>query len=258
VRVVVLGGSAAGVSPGAGCSGYLVEHGDTRVLIDLGPGTLLELRKHTEIRTLTAIVISHWHLDHVLDLGALRYTLKYNPVQAERKVPLYLPPGCAGSLAQFASAFAAGEDPSSFFPGVFDVQVFVPARELVVGKLTLRFTPTRHYVPCWAIRISNGEAAADLSYSADTGPAVDLAGFAQGSAVLIAESALRAPGAEPFETRGHLTAFEAGELAARAGVGRLIVTHNWHELDPQQAAVDARERFSGQVDLARPGFQARW
>ncbi len=258
MRLVVLGGSAAGVNPGAGCSGYYLEHGDTRLQLDLGPGTLLELRKHAEIRQLSAIVITHWHLDHVLDLGALRYTLRYNPVQLDRKIPLYLPPGVAGNLTSFAEAFAAGEPASDFFPSVFEVRMYDPTLGFRVGDLQITFQETIHYVRCWAIRVSGGDPHQDLAYTADTGPAVDLTEFARKSAVLIAESALRSAGAEPFATRGHLTAFEAGELAARAGAGRLVVTHNWHELDPAQAGVDARTRFDGPVDVARPGLEIRW
>jgi ribonuclease BN (tRNA processing enzyme) len=72
MQLVVLGGSAASPNAGAGCSGYLVQHGDDNVVLDLGPGTLPELRRHTDYRTLRAVVISHLHPDHTLDLVALQ------------------------------------------------------------------------------------------------------------------------------------------------------------------------------------------
>ncbi|MDQ2683068.1 MAG: MBL fold metallo-hydrolase, partial [Chloroflexota bacterium] len=70
MRVTVLGGSAAGPNAGAGSAGFLVQHEETSIICDLGPGTLLEARKHTDVHSLTGIVITHYHLDHVADLGA--------------------------------------------------------------------------------------------------------------------------------------------------------------------------------------------
>ena len=86
MRVTVLGGSAAGPSAGAGCSGYLIQDGDSAIVIDLGPGTLIELKKHVDPRRLDGIVLSHVHLDHTLDIGALRYSLKYSPSPAQAPV----------------------------------------------------------------------------------------------------------------------------------------------------------------------------
>ena len=89
MNVVVLGGSAAGGTTGAGCAGYLLIEGETRLVVDLGPGTLLELRKHVDFRAIDGIVNSHYHLDHILDVGALRYLGKYHtePIK-QRKIPL--------------------------------------------------------------------------------------------------------------------------------------------------------------------------
>lgn len=91
-RLTILGGSAAGVGTGQGCTGYLVQSDSTSIVLDLGPNTLLELRKHTDFRRLDGIVISHLHMDHVLDLFAMRFALAYNPERPPRPIPLWLPP----------------------------------------------------------------------------------------------------------------------------------------------------------------------
>ena len=91
--VTVLGGSAASVGVGQGCAGYLARFGETRIVLDLGPGTLQELRKHTDFRALDAVVISHLHVDHMLDVVSMRFSLAYNPVKPEQRTPLWLPPG---------------------------------------------------------------------------------------------------------------------------------------------------------------------
>jgi len=180
VRLTVLGGSAAGVNTGAGCSGYLLESTSTRIVLDLGPGTLLELRKHTDFRRLDGIVISHFHLDHVLDVAALRFSLAYNPIAPPSPIPLWLPPGGQAQLRAFASAFAEPGEEDAFFSRVFDVEEYDPRQGLEIGDFQLRFQPTVHYIPCWAIRVSSADGSTDLGYTADTGPATPLADFFAG------------------------------------------------------------------------------
>ena len=90
-----------------GCAGLLVQTDRTRLVLDLGPGTLQELRRHTDFRTLDAVIVSHMHVDHVLDLLALRHALAYNPLPAPAPVPVWLPPGGAELLAQATAPFDA-------------------------------------------------------------------------------------------------------------------------------------------------------
>src|SRR5688572_27843045 len=119
MRLTILGGSAAGPNTGQGCSGLLVETATSRLVIDLGPGTLPELRRHADFRTLTGIVVSHLHLDHVLDLLALRFALAYNPVPPPGPIPLWLPPGGRDFFRRVAEAFADSDAAPAFFSDVF-------------------------------------------------------------------------------------------------------------------------------------------
>ncbi|HEX5498412.1 MAG TPA: MBL fold metallo-hydrolase, partial [Thermomicrobiales bacterium] len=149
MRLTVLGGSAAGPNTGQGCAGFLVQGNGASIVLDLGPGTLPELRRHADFRTLDAIVISHLHLDHILDLFALRFALAYNPVPPRRKTRLVLPPGGRGWFDRAAELFG-GEDASAYFDNVFAIEEFDPGLPLTIGPATLTFAPTVHYVPCWA------------------------------------------------------------------------------------------------------------
>src|SRR5215217_5440857 len=256
MKLTVLGGSAAGPNPGQGCSGYLVESGSTHVVVDLGPGTFPELRRHVDYRAIDGVVISHGHLDHFLDVLTLRYALAYNPVAAGQQLPLWLPPGGVALLERLAEAIT--EDPeSSEFLSVFEVREYEPDAFLTIGELELRFHPTVHYVPCWAVRISNG-IDGDLFYTADTGPAANLARAAAGSYVVIAEGTNARGSQEPYASRGHMTPGEAGGLARQAGASTLILSHLWAEDDPFQAVREASEMFGGPVDLATPGFRLLW
>src|ERR687894_584661 len=100
MRLTIIWGGAASPNTGMGCAGVLVETPGARIVLDLGPGTLAELRRHADFRTLDGVVISHMHVDHVLDLLALRHALAYNPIAAPAPVPVWLPPRGADLLAR--------------------------------------------------------------------------------------------------------------------------------------------------------------
>ena len=257
--LTTLGGSAAGVGTGQGCSGYLVEHDGTRVVLDLGPDTLLELRKHTDIRALTAIVISHLHMDHILDLFALRYTLAYSPVPLPAPVPLWLPPGGLAFFDRAAELFAwGGGAPADFFTETFSLAEYDPEAPLSIGGLTLSFQRTDHHMPCWAMRVHVPDGG-DLLYTADVANGDKLTSFATGVRVVLSEATLpEAP--RPGEQRAHphLSAEEAGQLATRAGAQTLVLTHIWEEDDPERARAHAAAVFGGDLFVARPGVTVTW
>ena len=146
MKLTVLGGSAASPNAGMGCSGYLIETASARFVLDLGPGTLPELRRHADFRTLDAIVVSHMHLDHVLDLLALRHALAYNPVQAPRPVPVWLPPGGAELLSRAVAPFDVCDEPGVFARTV-RIREYDPTLPLPVGDATVTFAPTVHDLP---------------------------------------------------------------------------------------------------------------
>jgi ribonuclease BN (tRNA processing enzyme) len=257
MRLTTLGGSAAGANSGAGCSGYLVDTGSERLVLDLGPGTLPELRRHADYRTLDALVISHLHLDHLLDLFALRFAAVYNPVPLPRRLPLWLPPGGSAFLAAAGAVFATPGEPGDFFGEAFDVREYDPAGSLAIGGATLRFWPTVHFVPCWAIRVADGRDGGDLAYTADTGPCVGVERFAAGAATLLAEGTSDVPPPEGA-VRGHMAPEEAGAMAQEAGVATLVLTHLWEEHGLDAAAARAARAFTGRIEVARPGLVVEW
>jgi ribonuclease BN (tRNA processing enzyme) len=254
IRITVLGGAAACPNPGQGCSAYLLETDGQRLLLDCGPDTLATLQEHTGIDELSSIMISHLHADHTLDLVPLRYGLKYMPGLARRSVPLWLPPGGRAFLNRLASALASGgELAEGFFEEVFQIAEYVPDQPLQLGELTIRFHPTRHYIPCWACRIETAGRA--IVYLADTGPFPELISFAEKADLVICEGTHRdEPAGIPIEHRGHLTAREAGALAAATGAGRLLLTHLWATLGVEALRRDAEDTFGQPVDVAAPGL----
>lgn len=258
MELIVLGGSASTPNPNDASAGYLVRGDDTAILIDCGSGVVSKLRTYCDPRTLSGIVISHLHSDHLLDLIALRYGLQYTPPGPGAPLPLYLPPGGIAFLARLGELFALGnEGASDFWTAVFaPVEYGVQLERdepLTIGTFSIQFMPMAHYIPVWAMRIEEAPSGRVLTYSADTGPTAPLAAFAADSDLLLCEATLlRQEGDDPVGW-GHLTATEAGSIAAAAGVRHLVLTHLWAELGFEQYLADAQSTFSGPIDLARSG-----
>lgn len=252
MRLTVLGSAAASPNRGMGCAGFLVESALTRIVLDLGPGTLLELRRHTDFRALDAVIVSHMHVDHVLDLLALRHALAYNPIPAPQPIPVWLPPGGRDLLAEATAPFDRCDQPGRFAATV-DVGEYDPWQPLRIGDVTLTFAPAVHDLPAWALRV-RADGPADLGYTGDTGPAARLAPFFAGVRVLIAEATLLDPGERPDTERGSLSAAEAGALAAAAGARTLVLTHMWEELDFARYRERATASFPGRIEMASPGL----
>ncbi len=241
--LTVLGSSPAWPNPGSACSGYLVSAGSVHLLVECGPGVVGRLRAAVEIRDLSAVLISHMHPDHFLDLVPLRGTIKYGRLGDDRPLRVLLPPGGTTAL----SALGRALDGDDGFWDVFDVGEYDPAAPTSFGALTVSFRRVQHYVPAYAMRIESGRV---LTFSSDAAPTDDLVEHARDADALLCEHAIERAeddSADPAQ-RGHMTAGEAGEVARRAGAGCLLLTHGKVDpADPDRAARDARSTFGGPV-----------
>jgi ribonuclease BN (tRNA processing enzyme) len=274
MEVEVLG-HWVGAPMGAGaCSSYLVRGGGVCLLLDCGSGTLPLLLERDLTRRLDAIVISHMHRDHMLDLlpfADLAAVRALYPGCGEWVKPrLLLPPGGVQTLVSLNDVWYAGRedpdganDPDAPAPsikrlsGAFEMSEYGDEDRLKAGGLTISFRRTRHGPgPCYAPRVSDGRAT--LVYSADSGYTPDLADHARGAHLFLCEATFSAKHPYWTEKHGHMTGEDAGRLAAEAGVERLVLTH----LGPDPEAnrrnlADARARFGGTVNLARVGASFR-
>jgi ribonuclease BN (tRNA processing enzyme) len=207
MRVTVLGNAGDYLAPGSRGSGYLVEgDGGERVLLDCGGGiadALLDLR-------LDALVLSHFHHDHVLDLMRIKDGLP-------KGMPILLPPGERTRLDDLARAFAFRGPLTP--PG----PVLEATGAHRVGGLELRFARTEHSAPSVATRIGG------FVYASDTTACASLLDLARGCDALVMHTLLPTVDAESSHAKRHATAETAGRLAAEAGARRLILSHRYHE-----------------------------
>jgi ribonuclease BN (tRNA processing enzyme) len=245
VELHVLGASGTYPAAGAPGSGYLVRSARGAVWCDAGPGTFAALAAVLPPEAVDALVLSHVHPDHCSDLFALVHYLSYGPPAGGATVDVYVPDGAVERFAAFL-----GADPDHAMFRVLRFHEAAPGTGVDVADLRIEFAAARHSVPAIFTRFScEGRT---LVYSGDTGPSPILDEFAAGADVLLAEATL-GPDDPPWVF--HLSASQAGEIAARAGVGRLVLTHLRPTLDPGVAASLAAAAFGADPIVATPGLR---
>jgi ribonuclease BN (tRNA processing enzyme) len=236
LAVTVLGCSGTYAGPGGACSGYLVRSAGASLVVDLGPGSLANLQQHVTLADVDAVVLSHAHPDHWLDVPLLRNALRY--VLGLEGLTVY---GTAETLA-LAVTLIGELAPTLLW------HIVHAASTVEVGDQVVRFSRTDHPVETLAVRVdADGRS---LLYSADTGPAWDAGAVGADPDLFMCEASLR-PDAEG--TVQHLSARQAGKLARQVGAHQLVLTHVVPGVDPEAQRRLADDAFGRPVDIAENG-----
>jgi ribonuclease BN (tRNA processing enzyme) len=247
MRLTVIGCSGSFAGPDAAASCYLVEADDPagqtwRILLDLGSGALGPLQKYGVAGDLHGVFFSHLHPDHCLDLTGLYVFRKYHPGGALPRIPVWGPQGVS---ARMAEAYGLPQEPG--MNAEFDFREYAGPVEL--GPFRIEPLEVAHPVPAYGFRVTAGGHT--LAYTGDTGPCPALDDLADGADLLLAEASFR--DGEDNPPNLHLTGGQAGDLAARHGVPRLVITHvpPWYEVEEMVAKASAA--YDGELLTARPG-----
>jgi len=243
LTLTVIGCSGSVPGPQSAASCYLVEADGFRLVMDLGSGAIGPLQRHCAIAEIDAVLLSHLHPDHCIDVLPLYVARTYGPGGKRPRLPVY---GPAGAGADLARAYPGRDDPG--LGGAFEFAELSPGR-VPIGPLAVTVARVAHPVPTWAIRIEHGGRS--VVYSADSGPCDALVELARGADLFLCEASYVEDESNPPDL--HLTGAEAGEHAAKAGVRRLVLTHIPPWYDPTQALTAAGRTFDGPIELARPG-----
>ena len=267
LTLIVLGSAGAyRTHDGSRASGYLVKHGFTTIVLDLGHGTYAPLAAHVGISALpqiSVVGISHLHPDHWVDLAALRHALVHgNKMGADaRSVAVISPSGLDTRLAAMLDdrtpeeqAAGAHDSLQPFAFSTWRSDAALPplggGRVISVGDLWLQSARVRHTGESYAMRVAFRDQPG-LTYSGDVSHWEDLAAIAQPGDTLLCEAAGGA--AQWRESDTHVTAHGAGKAAAAAGVAKLLLTHFGAEVDPAEAVRAAATEFSGEIVAVREG-----
>jgi ribonuclease BN (tRNA processing enzyme) len=247
-QLTVLGSCGAWPEPGRACAGFLLEHDGARIAIDLGYGTagrLLAALDSPVADGLDAVIISHHHPDHMVDLHAL-LRARWFGSRGSAPIPLYAPDGVVTRLVELE------DGDRTAVSKVFDWHP-IPAPVQKAGPFQLESMPLPHYVPDAGIRLTAPGLV--LAYTGDTGPTPALADLGYHCDLYIVDATERDPGVPPPPGQEplNLSARQAGMAAAAAGARRLLLTHFWPDSDREALAAEAAQAYSGEILVADEG-----
>jgi ribonuclease BN (tRNA processing enzyme) len=247
MRLTVIGCSGSYPGPDSSASCYLVEAeqgGRTwRLLLDLGNGALGSLQKYADATAIDAVLLSHLHADHCLDLCGYYVMRKYHPEGALPRIPVW---GPVDTARRMAKAYDLDEDPGMSEEFEFTSYGNTAVR---IGPFTVTAREVVHPVTAYALRVEADGAV--LAYSGDTGVCHGLEDAARGADLFLCEASFMEGAPNPPDL--HLTGVEAGRTATASDARRLVLTHipPWH--DPDKVLAEAEGAFDGPVELAVPG-----
>lgn len=239
--LTILGSSGSHTGPGRACSGYLLATGDTRVMVDCGNGSTANLQRTTRFDELDAVVVTHRHVDHCVDLIGMFYAMRFHQ-EGAKAMPLYAPPEVMEMLTGLLSG-----DSAMRFREVFDHREIKPGDTFDVGPLAFEAYASVHPVPTVSLRITHGDHV--VAYSADSAGGPDLVACATDADLFLCEATWLGDAAD-YPEGIHLTARDAGRVATEANVSRLVLTHLLGSIDREQALVEAAETYTGELVLA--------
>lgn len=253
MKLTVVGCSGSMAGPQSAASSYLLQAGSesTAVAFDLGSGAFGPLMRHLRPTALDAVVLSHLHPDHCADLTAMAVWRRYGPDGALPPLRVLGPVGTRERLAVMCEMEAPEIDE------VFAVEHLSEDRDVRIGALTLRAHPVRHPIPAWGFRVGGPSAlhdgAAHLGYTGDTAWCEGAIAAGRAVDLLLAEAAFEDGLEHPPGI--HLTGTEAGEVAARAGARRLVLTHLQPWTDTDRVLAGARGAYDGPVEITHAGAE---
>ncbi len=222
-------------------SSFLIEHEGFHCLFDCGSGVLSSLQNYITLDELDAVVISHYHADHVADIGSLQYSrlIQYYLGQPSPPLPIY---GHAQNEEQFAKLTYKEQTLGVEIKEDLSVQI---------GPFTVTFCPTIHPVYCLAMKFTVDDKS--VVFTADTEWTDKLVSFAQQADIVFCEANLYEEhiGISP----GHLAGSQAGTLAQQANINQLLLTHLPHHGDVNDILNEAKKTFSGLIEIAEVGKQ---
>lgn len=210
MKLTVLGCLGAYPYKGQGTTGYLLQSGDFNLLLDCGSTTLVELEQHLDPLALDSVIISHYHHDHIADLGVLQYYWQLFPRENKGILPIY-----GHTLDEFHFNDLT-------LPQVTEGRPYYEAKQLELGPFSVTFMKTIHPVTCYAMRFVENSTGKVFVFTGDSGYLESFTEFAKDADLFLADTYLFA-GHERHHA--HFTSKEAGEFAQSAAAKKLVLTH---------------------------------
>lgn len=240
MKVTVIGQWGGFPKVNGASSAYLIQSGDFHLLVDCGSAVLSKLQQYVPVEQLDAVILSHYHHDHVADIGPLQHARlvnRYMGIQQDM-LPIY------GHMLDEVEFSRLTHEPDTV--GV----AYFPEKSLAVGPFQITFQRTEHPAPCFAMRITDGTST--IVYTGDSAYIEEFNTFAKGADLLICECNFYA--GMDGRSAGHMNSTEAASIAKEAKVDTLLLTHLPHFGKVEDLVSQAKEVFYGNVVLAEEGW----
>lgn len=239
MKLTVIGYWGAFPNKNEATSGYLINSGDYNILVDCGSGVLSAVQNYIDLSKIDAVILSHFHADHISDVYCLQYEAYLSLKINIRKKPLEI----------------YAHDLDSKFNDLNYKNATVAKRiddktVLNFGDLNVSFKKVTHEVPCFAMRFQENNKV--ITYSADTEWCNEIIDLSNGADLFICETSLfnNLKG----QVSGHLTAGEVGKVANMSKVKKLLLTHFPHYGNLEQLVAESKEEFKGKIYKAKTGL----
>jgi ribonuclease BN (tRNA processing enzyme) len=243
MKLTIIGSAGTFPGPASGCSSYLVEQDGFRLLLDVGNGSTGALQEACGLLGPDAVVVSHLHGDHYLDLITYTYARRYHPGGVPPLLPVYGP-----SKIREAMVGAYGRDVDTLLNEVYDFHPIERPTVVGIGPFEVDLRRVNHPVETYGMRISAGGRT--IAYSADTGHCQTLVDLARDADLFLCEASYLEGEDNPPDI--HLTGHEAAEHAVKAEVQRLLLTHLVPWGDEARTVAEAKSAYDGEIAVARP------
>jgi len=247
----IIGCRAGSPLHAAPASGYLLKTTKGNILIECGPGVVVNL-ENEEVEKLIGVVATHRHADHCLDLMALAYRLLF-PVLL-RPLPLYGPPSLRETISLYDSTFGIPSLPALKKPlsTAFDFTPVPPGKSFAIAESwTFDTLATKHPVETFALR----SREFNFAYTSDGACTDELHVFCKNCGVLLSEVTYPDEEGRDLNEHGHMTAAHCADLAKFSGTSTLVATHLSDPADGERSMRTIRRLFGGDAILAYPGLE---
>lgn len=234
MKVTVIGHWGGFPKVGEATSGYLIEHDNYKLLLECGSGVVSSLQKVVDLGKLDAVLITHYHYDHCCDIGPLQYArqIKTQLGEINNPLPIYAPNGDFFNLLKWED-YTYGES-------------FNEDSNLNLGPFEISFIKNNHPIEAYSVKIKCDNKI--FSFTSDTSYFDELTSFFNESDLLIAECSFYAH--MDGTKAGHLNSAQVGELAKKANVNKLILTHLPHFGNHEDLIAQAKQYYNGEIILA--------
>lgn len=239
LKLTVIGYWGGFPAPESATSSYLLEKDDFTLLIDCGSGALSRLQQYKNILNLDAVILSHYHQDHIADIGVLQYAWLVQSYVVGNKdiLPIY---------GHMEDKEGFGKLTHEFTEGV----AYDPNETLEIGPFSITFQKTKHPVPCYGMRITDGESV--MVYTADSSFQDDWIPFSSDADLLVTDCNFYAD--QDGSQAGHMTSVEGATIAKEANVNELLLSHLPQYGNRQDLIEQASNVFDGKIRLATEGL----